>query len=235
MRETEFENGEYYHIYNRGVDQREIFVDESDYDRFVQNMFLFNDKTYFDRGDIFDKIVRLSGSQIFENEREPFVQIVAYTLLPNHYHFLLEQLVDGGISKFLHKLNKGYSRYFNLRYNRTGTLFQGPFKAKHLNGDTYASHIIPYIHLNILDHGKHDWREGRIEDWTSALAEMDRYKWSSHQYYRGKNQPFPLVDSQNRLKWFGSMEEYSSTLREWSSRNFIEELEEGLTTKVINS
>jgi putative transposase len=228
MREIEFVDGEYYHIYNRGVDKRQIFLDDADRDRFCQSMFLFNDATYFDHGDPFDKIVRLSGYEMFDHEREPFVRILAYTLLPNHYHLLVEQLSKDGISKFFHKLNKGYSRYFNLRHERSGTLFEDRFKAKHLDSEAYANHLIPYIHLNILDLGAHDWRGGVVADWEGALKEMDTYEWSSHRCYRGIAQLFPLVDLSQRSTFSVSAGEYDEYLRQWSTRYDVGEIESEL-------
>ncbi len=228
MRDIEFINDEYYHIYNRGVDGRSLFEDPYDYHRFCQSMFLFNDRHYRDEVARYEKMVRLSGHEIFENEREPFVKIFSFTLMPNHYHILIQQLVEGGVSKLFQKLNKGYSSYFNRKHERTGPLLEGPFKARHIANDSYLEHLIAYIHLNILDLTPHDWRNGLVDDWKTAFQSMNQYPWSSHQLYCDVPQRFPLVDLELYSKLFGSKEKYEDALREWSRRSCIEEYEEGL-------
>ena len=99
-----------YHIFNRGVEKRTIFLDESDYLRFMTNLAIFNDT----------KSVLNAKYRIKEREkpdaRKPLVDILAYCLMPNHCHFLLRQKEDDGISKFMNKIGVGYANYFNLKY-----------------------------------------------------------------------------------------------------------------------
>src|SRR3989344_4775774 len=125
MRKVPFVNGEFYHVYNRGVDKRDIFSDQYDLDRFFQSMNEFN-------------VVEPIGS-IYENSfirnslggltpKLKLVNVIAFCLNQNHYHFLLEQVIDKGIEKFMHKLSTGYTCYFNERNKRSGSLFQGNYK-----------------------------------------------------------------------------------------------------------
>lgn len=142
MRKVPFENGEFYHIYNRGVDKRDIFIDEYDIPRFFQSMKEFN--TVNPIGSIYENSFRnqLGG------EASKLVNFICYCLNPNHYHFILEQVSDKGIEKFMHKLSTGYTRYFNDKNKRNGALFQGVFKAKHINSNEYLLHLSAYVNLN---------------------------------------------------------------------------------------
>lgn len=142
MRKTEFANGEFYHIYNRGVDKRQIVFDQSDSDRFIKSLIDFNSLEPI--GSIYE--------HSFEKNLKPkdnnLVNIICYCLNSNHYHLLLEQLADGGIEKFLHRLGMGYSKYFNNKYKRGGALWQGPFRSVYVGDNDYLLHLSAYINLN---------------------------------------------------------------------------------------
>ena len=129
MRKTQFQNEYYYHIYNRGVDKRDIFMDDKDYLRFLRTMRELNNNSTDLQRDYekrkLEKTKRLSlGYPRLSLMGTPnLVSFIAYCLNSNHYHFLVKQLVEDGISKFMHKLSTGYTRYFNEKYNRSGSLF----------------------------------------------------------------------------------------------------------------
>lgn len=144
LRITPFVHGEFYHVYNRGTDKRPIFSDTHDWQRFQELLFLSNAAK-----PVNIREVRRVHADIYAFDTElPIVAIGAYCLMPNHFHMLLTPLVDGGVSKFMKKLCTGYSMYFNKKYERTGTLFEGPFKAKHADSDAYLKYLYAYIHLN---------------------------------------------------------------------------------------
>lgn len=141
----EFETGEYYHVYNQGTDKRYIFLDDYDLKRFVQSMEEFN--TTEPTGGIFvNSFPKYQNAQL-RPEGSKLVEIIAYCLNPNHFHLLLKQGCDGGISTFMNKLG-GYSKYFNLKNERKGTLFQGTFKAKCVFDNSYLLNLSVYINLN---------------------------------------------------------------------------------------
>src|SRR3989344_2403952 len=142
-RKTIFSNGEFYHIYNRGVDKRDIVLSSRDSERFLQGMIGFN--TIEPIGSLYENSFNSLGSLA---SKSGLVNIVAYCLNPNHYHFLVEQLVDRGIEKFMHRLGTGYTKYFNLVSKRTGSLFQGPFKSIHIEDNEYLLHLSAYVNLN---------------------------------------------------------------------------------------
>ena len=150
-----YEKNKYYHIYNRGTDKRIIFNDKQDLDRFYQSMQEFNSVEPI--GSIFENRFNI-------NKKEPLgdsipkdgklVEIVAYCLNPNHFHLILTPLVENGISEFMRRLSLGYTIYFNLKYKRSGVLFQGTFKSILIDSDSYLRFLSVYINLNFEVHLK---------------------------------------------------------------------------------
>ncbi len=138
---------EIYHIYNRGVDKRQIFLNKNDYLRFYQTLNVFNVVTPIVN---FDSALVLHKKSI---QSEKLVEILAYALLPNHYHLVLKQLVDGGISEFIKRIAGGYTSYFNLEQKRSGVLFQGKFKRVHIDTDEQLNYLLVYVNENHSVHG----------------------------------------------------------------------------------
>lgn len=149
-RKTPFVKGEYYHIYNRGVDKRIIFKNKKDLERFFQSMREFN--TVNPIGSIYENSYKKSKNNQLGGSTSKLVDIVVFCLNPNHYHFLLTPLVDNGIEKFMHKLGTGYTMYFNEKNKRSGSLFQGKYKAKHIDSNEYLLQVSVYINLNNIIH-----------------------------------------------------------------------------------
>ena len=152
-RKVPFENGEFYHVYNRGVDKRVVFENLSDSRRFLRSMVAFNDEYPAGSLLLHDRFRSNSGSTAIirkteEKTGKPLVNIVAYCLNPNHFHLLLEQVSDGGVSEFMKRVSGGYTWYFNNKYGRTGSLFQGRFKSVHVESNEYLLHVSVYINLN---------------------------------------------------------------------------------------
>lgn len=146
MRKHKFIVGEYYHLYNRGTDKREIFLDQSDLERFKKSLIEFN--TLKPIGSLYElQFHKLSTPSTKSNK---LVSIVAYCLNPNHFHLLITPLAENGIEKFMQKI-AGFTRYFNEKYKRNGVLFQGKFKSKHINTNEYLLHVSAYINMNNRD------------------------------------------------------------------------------------
>ncbi|OPL11960.1 MAG: hypothetical protein AVO34_01705 [Firmicutes bacterium ML8_F2] len=147
MRKTQLVNGEFYHIYNRGADKRAIFGDEYDIKRFFQSMDEFNILkpigSIYRNNLLINKNLRRPTSQV-----PKLVNFICFCLNPNHYHFIMEQITDNGISEFMKRLGGGYTKYFNEKYKRSGVLFQGRFKSAHINSDEYLLHLSAYVNLN---------------------------------------------------------------------------------------
>lgn len=132
---------EIYHVYNRGVDKRSVFSDERDFNRFLQSMLEFNDVEPI--GSLF-----LNSYEKGKKKVKKLVDILCYCLNNNHYHLILKQVEDEGISEFMKRLNGGYTSYFNIRHKRSGSLFQGAFKVKHVQDNDYLLHLSAYVNLN---------------------------------------------------------------------------------------
>ena len=145
-RKVSLENGEFYHIYNRGVDKRIIFKTKADMDRFFESMQTFN--TTEPAGSILEQRLIKNKNQSKNKKATPLVKFVSYCLLPNHFHFILEQIVDGGISEFMKRLSGGFTSYFNKMHDRSGALFQGVFKSTHLDTNEYLLYASAYVNLN---------------------------------------------------------------------------------------
>jgi putative transposase len=177
MRKTIFSIGEYYHIYNRGTDKRRIFLRDADYQRFFDGMRSFN--TLEPTG----HLIAGTSNEAKPHKEGALVNVVAYCLMPNHFHLLLQQVYKKGLPKYLHRLLTGYTMYFNKRYDRTGVLFQGAFKSKHINDDSYLLHLTRYIHLNPLEkYTAYYFDRNKI---NSFLID---YPWSSYsEYIKTKN------------------------------------------------
>lgn len=172
MRKLKFVNGECYHVYNRGVEKRDVFLDERDYFRFLISIKGVN---HFGANDFLDACGPEDRPKVGdERKREALVEMICYCLMPNHFHFVLKQNGEGGVPKFMQKLCTAYTMYFNKKNERTGVLFQGPYKAKHVDGDQYLLQVSRYIHLNPLD---------LLEGEESEAEFLKNYKWSSLQFY----------------------------------------------------
>ncbi len=211
-RAISFVEGEFYHIYNRGTDKRLIFQSATDYDRFSELLYAANE-----RQSISLKEIKRKFNSVYEFERsEQLVAIGAYCLMPNHFHLLVTPLVEDGISKFMGKLTTGYSMYFNKKYDRSGVLFEGRFKAKWANSDEYLKYLFSYIHLNPVKLYQSDWKEQGIKDSEAAYDYASRFKYSSLANYQGSTQlennilnkePFPdyleagVVNKVELLQW----------------------------------
>lgn len=215
---------EIYHIVNRGVDGRNIYLDEEDYFRFIHDLFEFNDENpAFNIGRFFSSAHAKSQlidvrRQSIKGGREPrkiLVDILAFCLMPNHYHLLLQGKTNNSIPLFIKKLNGGYAKYFNLKYHRAGALFQGRYKAVLIKTEQHFLHIPHYIHFNPLDLVEPDWRKGKINNFKKAVKFLESYRWSSHLDYLGERN-FPSVTKRNfLLEFFGGEKGYKKTMYDW--------------------
>ncbi len=143
IRPISFAPGEIFHCFNRSVDKRTIFEDQQDYVYFLKMLRHFNSSEV------------VGGLKLLTNKPQvnPPVTILAYCLLPNHYHLVLRcNDVDGGLSKYMQRIAGGYTMYFNQKYERSGVLFQGKFKANHIDSDEYLKHILAYVGFNNIVH-----------------------------------------------------------------------------------
>ncbi|MFA6324970.1 MAG: transposase [Candidatus Paceibacterota bacterium] len=186
LRKDPFITGEYYHIYNRGIDKRVILKTKGDYERLMILLYLSNSNISFRLDDIINRQHKTLVEVFFLNRDEQLVSIGAWCLMPNHFHILIKQEVDGGITKFMKKLGTAYSMFFNVKYQRQGALFGGPFKSKLIgNNDNYIRQLFAYIHLNPLEIQFPEW-EKEINQRSSMMKNfLESYRYSSYQDYIG--------------------------------------------------
>ncbi len=196
MRKQKLVSDSIYHVFNRGVEKRRVFMDEHDYSRFVNNLAIFNDVRA-----VLNAKYRIKEIKSIDN-REPLIDILAFCLMPNHFHLLLRQKEDNGISKFMNKIGVGYTNYFNLKYERVGPLFQGAFKSILIDKEPQFLYIPYYIHLNPLDLIIPNWRENGVNKLKTAVEFLDSYKWSSHRDYIGKSNFIEVLNKQPLNEFF---------------------------------
>ena len=172
--------GEWYHCYTRGIDKRTVFQSRSDYLRFQQALYLSNSDKNIERG----AIQHLSHQEILATERgNPLVAVGAYCLMPNHFHLLIKERREGGLTRFMQKLGTSYTMYFNAKNQRSGALFVGPFRSRHVDDDRYLSRVVPYIHLNAAEIFEHGWKKGKATNLKNLETNLQKYPYSSFQDY----------------------------------------------------
>ena len=186
IREIDFFEGEYYHIYNRGNSKQKIFLDDMDRERFLKLLYLCNSKQRIDFGN--DIVKRKIDAWDFK-KGESIVNIGAWVLMPNHFHLYITPKTNAwrssgnAITYFMHRILTAYSKYFNSKYQRTGSLFEGKFKSIHIEKDVQAKYLFSYIHLNPLKLINPKWKEEGIKDKRKVINFLNSYKWSSYSDY----------------------------------------------------
>lgn len=219
-RKFSFAPEEYFHIFNRGTEKREIFTISDDYKRFIKTLYLCNSVNPIKLRDVPKK-------ETFSYEREEtLVDIGAYCLMPNHFHLLVRAKNDGGVSSFMEKIQTAHSMYFNKRYGRSGSLFQGPFKAEHVSRDEYLKYLFAYIHLNPIKLIDSDWKDKGIENYEKAEKYLSDYKHSSYSDYFGEDrQENAVLNSIAFPTYFNNPNKFKDFINFWLAfKDFKEDL-----------
>lgn len=219
-----------YHVLSRGVDKRKIFLDKKDYLRFIHNLFVLNNQKIVHTTHYNLKRIDESGDRASPQfEREPrklLVNIYAFCLMPNHFHLLLDPIIENGIPKFMNKLNMAYAKYFNVKYKRKGTLFESRYKSILVSKSNHFLNLPYYIHLNPLDMGFLEWRNRKLKDYDRATEYLNNYRWSSHLDYCGKKN-FPSITNRKLLlDVFGGEEKYQRDIYKWLKEMEIDSMRE---------
>ncbi|MBU1046551.1 transposase [Patescibacteria group bacterium] len=213
MRKDPFVIGEYYHIYNRGTDKRIIFKDKWDLERFLKSMDKFN---------VLDPIGSLQINQYKNELSSPttkLVDVVCYCLNPNHYHFILTPLIEGGIEKFIQRLSGGYTRYFNEKYRRTGVLFQGKYKSILINSDKYLTYLGAYVNLNNRIH--------QLSSRTTKLENKDKKMFWKSSWEEFIDENKDIICNKSIL-----LDRYNGNIKEY--KEFAESVVKGVVSKRLN-
>lgn len=173
-----FAVGEWYHCYSRGVDKRRVFDRHAHYNRFLMLMFAANGMETIHVSDLKTRTLASLCTDDSIKRGEPLVELGAYCLMPNHVHFLVKEIRSGGIAKYMQKIFTGYTMYFNKIHDRTGALFSGTFKSRHVGNDSYFKQAFAYIHLNPAALAAPRWKEG-IGNFDLIEKTMTNYPYCS--------------------------------------------------------
>ena len=205
--------GEFYHVYNRGNSKQIIFRDKQDYNRFLALLYAVNTKQ--------NLIFRLVLNDMYKFDREErLVSIGGYCLMPNHFHLLLTEVDGGSISKFMQKLTTAYSMYFNEKYDRTGSLFEGKFKSEHSGEDRYLKYLFSYIHLNPVKLVDKNWKTKKIQNKQKILKFLKNYYYSSYKDYLGEKRiESAILNREDFPDYFPDKENFIKEIFEWLSFN----------------
>lgn len=212
-RKVKFVNQNFYHIYNRGVEKRIIFFDEEDYIRFIYYLYELNDKNLIVNTSFSNRKIKID-SAVPNTAKDQLVEILCFCLMPNHFHLLLKQIQDGGISLFLQKLCLAYAGYFNKKYERVGGLFQGAFKAKLVDKTEYINHLFYYILTNPIEIIEPHWKEKGIKNFYKTKKFLSFYKWSSYKDLIENKPNFSFVtDKKIIAEIFGKPQEFKQFIK----------------------
>ncbi len=218
--------GEFFHVYNRGVEKRPIFMDDHDRERFLLSMFVLRHNKSFHHpirplapqylsiqdiqiqssnittlNKISNKIKQIEEMYLF---KEKLVEIIAFCLMNNHFHLMLKEISRNGISKYMHRFGTSYTKYFNTRYERTGHLLGSRFKAEHVDRNEYLTYLSRYIHTN-------------PKKILSSNNNLSDYKWSSYPDYIKENRWGEALQTDIVLNQFFNKQEY---------KNYVESVSE---------
>ncbi|MFA5934471.1 MAG: transposase [Candidatus Paceibacterota bacterium] len=223
-RKIVFSSGEYYHICSRGVDKRKIFLNKNDYEHFVKLLYLANSDKKFEFRETFGD----NGEKGIDDiqKGQDIVSIGSWCLMTNHFHILIKENiypevgppVKGrcGISIFMQKILTAYSMYFNTKYHRKGTLFEGKFNAKHLDNDNYLKYQFAYIHLNPISMIDSGWKKKEVTDFEKAKEFLSKYKYSSYLDYLGMDrQEGKIINKGVFPEYFETSTDFSEMIDEW--------------------
>lgn len=203
MRYENFAENKYFHVFGRGTNKEKIFIDEKDQARFIflithfqSPIKIYNVSWYtgaFIKNGSFNFNVKNNGAEKILKKRS--VELVAFVLMPNHFHILIKNLEDKVLSVYMHRILTAYSKYFNAKYNKKGHVFEGPFGAVMVENNTQLLHLSAYIHKNPKE----------IKEWANNY---DKYPYSSYQDYISSNRWGDLLVTDIILKQFKDWVKY---------------------------
>lgn len=186
---TPLVNDMLYHVYNRGAEKKVTFLQPRDFKRFIKTLYYYQ---YLGPKPSFSKFSKLNFNSFKPELNKKIVDIICYCLMPNHFHLLVKQLKDHGISIFVSQVCNSYTKYFNTKYLRVGALLQGVFKAELIESDEQLLHVSRYIHLNPIVSG--------------LTKNLNNYPYSSYQEFIYQNQG--LCNTTEILNFFSSPKKY---------------------------
>lgn len=215
MRKIKIAPGEYYHIFNRGNNKQPIFLDKRDYARFVFLIIYLQSPLIFPQiGRLVSNFVKSRAFDTFgvrEHDvdkiiKKRYVELVSFILMPNHFHLIVLEKEEGGISQYMQRVLTAYAKYFNTKYKKSGHLFQGPFQFVHVTDNVQLLHLSTYIHRNIRE----------LKKWKNK---EHQYTWSSYQDCIEKNRWGELLKHEIITEQFSSSEEHKDFVNSSSAKS----------------
>ena len=217
MRKVSIVEGEYYHVYNRGNNKRDIFLKEEDWARFLFLILFFQSSIPVHHvGKFVSRFVKHRVFDISKKQKEKlianrFVELNNFALMPNHFHLTVRNLTSDGLSKYMQRVLNAYTKYFNAKYGISGHLFQGPFQVVAIKDDRQLLHLSAYIHKNPCELKR--WRK-----------KEHIYPWSSYQDYLEPNRWDGLLAPEIILGQFENSAEYREFIKTSPAKEkFLEE------------
>lgn len=204
-----------YHVLNRGISDQLTFITRRDFSRAFEILRYYQNIKVPSRYSIFLTLASDRRKEILENlarEKQFLVEIIAYCFMPNHFHFLLKQLEENGISRFMRYWTDSYTRYFNVKHKRAGPIFQGRFKAVRVESGDQLAHLSRYIHLNPFSSFV-----------VKSLPELEVYPYSSFLEFLDRTQ-FLVCAKEIVLSQFKSAESYKNFV--FDQANYQRKLEQ---------
>lgn len=198
-RKTPLVTEQIYHVFNRSVARQPIFLTDTNYKRALSVLEYYNFSKPSLRFSHFNRLPLAQKDEFLKNLKnsgKPCIELLAFCFMPNHVHFLIKEIMENGISTFMRNFQNSYAKYFNLKTDRTGTLFQAMFKAVRIETDEQLLHIARYIHLNPIT-------SFVLKD----IEELMIYPWSSFPVYLGK-QTLDILNTEMVLNFFPSLKHF---------------------------
>lgn len=217
MRNIEISVDEHYHVYNRGAHKQIIFHDRADYVRFLFLILFLQSPLVFDRISravhrfVKHRVFDIDNADISEIVRRRYVELMAFCLMPNHFHLILREVEENGIARYMQRVLNGYTKYYNTKYEVSGHLFQGPYKAVHVVSNEQLLYLSAYIHRNPRE----------LTHWKNN---EQRYEWSSYQDYIRENRWDEVLSPNLILEQFRTSDEYDEFMRTSTAKATDKEL-----------
>ena len=206
--------GEFYHVFNRGVDKRKVFLTPRNYERFTFLLFACNNvKPFLNSQHSYRGLTSIGN--LVEPDRVELVDLICFCLMPNHFHLVLKQKIEKGIPLFMQKLLTGYTMYFNALSKRTGALFQGTYKAVHVENDGYLKHLVRYVHLNPAELKEPKWKARGIANWKSTHNFVKNYYWSSYADYLSEQRFHQILNIKLIGELLDSAQSHEEFVKSW--------------------
>ena len=209
-------NKKFFHIYNRGQSDQDVFIDHQDYFRFSLLLYCCNNSKPFSI-----KTARFVGANYYGlsaiKRGKPLVDILSHSLMPNRFHLLLRERERGSLTRFMTKLGTAYTMYFNQKYKRNGAVFSGPFRSTQVHSDGYMKYLFAYIHLKPLKEkarGKRNHPKYLGDE--KVRDSLKRYEYSSYlDYMEDHRRRRVILDTTTMSKFFPTPKDFEQNIFDW--------------------